>query len=55
MDKSKLTHLVYFYCFGQVLVILLSLGKALGREKQSKTSPFDNPNPVRLASLVKNK
>ena len=27
--------------FGQVTVILLCLGKTLGREKQSKPSPFD--------------
>ena len=37
--KSQLTHLYYF---GQAMVVLLSLGKMLGREKQSEASLFDN-------------
>ena len=36
--KSKLTLLVYFYYFGQVTIILLSLGKTLGHKKQFKPS-----------------
>ena len=39
-DKSNLTLLVYFYKLWQVKIILLSLGKTVGREKQSKLSQF---------------
>ena len=41
LGKSKLTLLVHFNGFGQATVILLSLGKTLGPEKQFKLSPFD--------------
>ena len=41
LDKSKLTLVVYFYCFEQVTVILLNLSKTLSHEKQSKSSQFD--------------
>ena len=39
--KSKLTLTVYSSDFRQATVILLSLGKMLGCEKQSKLHPFD--------------
>ena len=41
LGKTKLTLLVYFYCFGQATVILLSLGKTVGCRKQSKPSLSD--------------
>ena len=41
LGKSKLILLIIFLYFGQVTVILLSLGNTLGHEKQSKPTPFD--------------
>ena len=39
--KSKLILLVHFSDFGQVTVVLVSLGKTLGCKKQFKPPPFD--------------
>ena len=41
LGKWKLNLFVYFYCFKQVTIIFLSLGKTLGRKKLSKPSLFD--------------
>ena len=39
--KAKLTLLVHFSDFGQVTVVLVSLGKTLGCKKQFKLPPFE--------------
>ena len=38
------SYLFFFSNFGQVTVILLSLGSTVGRRKQSKPTPFDKKN-----------
>ena len=36
-----MSQLAYLCYFGQAIDVLLSMGKTLGREKQSETSLFD--------------
>ena len=56
LGKSKLTLLIYFHYFGQIISILLSLGKMLSCKKtiqtQSKPSPFDKNFKNHLKDLT---
>ena len=53
LGKSKLTLLIYFYSFGQVTIFVLSLGKTLGRKKQSKPYLFDKKFENHAQDLAK--